>query len=153
MNTKFDAGAGPVEKTAAPTRHRVLQPAEPPPAETVKSAEPTAQEEPRPEWPLKIPLRKAIVIKDTTGDVREEIAELVFREPTAQDIIACGMPVVANYTQETITAQFDAGKMALMIARLSKVAPVYISAMDTRDFVNCATMLQQNFMPDWGKLL
>jgi hypothetical protein len=140
---------GPVEK---PKVHRVLpQTPEPAPEETKPEIKEDAP--PEPEWPLKVKLKKSIKIIDKAKDiVVQEVDVMEFREPTAQDIIACGVPVIVeNYRNGQVA--FDSEKMALMMARLSKLPIMYIQAMDPIDWINCATMLQRNFLPDWDRML
>jgi hypothetical protein len=150
MNTvvKPPSGTGPVEKPTV-HKHRVQQPAIP----LESSSEETSVELMPPAWPVRVPLAKPIYIKNAqNGQVIKTIEAMEFREPTAQDIITCGVPVIMiDYAQGTTS--FDAPKMAAMMSRLSKIPPNYIGAMDSRDFINCATMLQQNFLPDWGRML
>jgi Phage tail assembly chaperone proteins, E, or 41 or 14 len=163
MNTptmKAPSGAGPVEKERRVTR-AVVKPQQTDIEDIVNEQEweqsaKAAQDsvaEPKNPFPMTIKLKRPILIKDAkTGDVRNELATLTFREPTALDIIQVGMPVVIT-DYDTMATTFDAPKMASMMARLAKVPVVYISGMDPVDWVNCATMLQRNFLPDWERMI
>ena len=151
MNIRPNPDAGPVERQPVKT-HRVLQPQE---SEAPAATEPVqAESEPVPEWPVKVKLKKPIkLVKADTGEVLQQYDVIEFREPSAADIIAVGgSPVVVIDYREGIS-QFDAPKMAMMMARLSKIAPIYINTMDPVDWINCATRLQGNFLPDWERML
>jgi Phage tail assembly chaperone proteins, E, or 41 or 14 len=149
-------GAGPVEAPRMVPRHKVVVPGTNEPVDQEKLADATVNEQmtdAEATWPMKLKLKHPIVISDAkTKQVMQQIDVLELREPTAADIIACGVPVIVLDYQEGTTT-FDAPKMASMIARLSKIAPVYISLMNPVDFINVATMIQRNFLPDLGRLV
>jgi len=155
MNIRPNPDAGPVERPVK--QHRVLQPQVTvidDTATTNVQLETEVKQEIAPEWPVKVKLKKPIrLLKADTGEVLQQYDVMEFREPTAGDIIAVGGSPVVVLDYQQGTTQFDATKMAMMMARLSKIAPVYINSMDAVDFINCATMLQRNFLPDWGRML
>lgn len=159
MDTKVPpSGSGPVETPQRTVpRHRVVMPAVETQTEQAEQKEDQAIQEQIAEsetvWPMRLKLKHAIVITDVkTKQIVQQIDVLELREPTAADIIAVGVPVIVlDYVEGTTT--FDGPKMAAMIARLSKTAPMYISLMDPIDFINVATMLQKNFLPDLARLV
>lgn len=166
MNTQMKPppGSGPVERETRRVSRPIVRAQEPAreddsdivnekeweeAAEEAKNA--VAPE--KKQWPMTIKLKRPIQIKDArTQEVREEYATLTFREPTALDIVQVGMPVIIT-DYEAMSVVFDAPKMAAMMARLAKVPVVYITGMDPVDWVNCATMLQRNFLPDWERMI
>ena len=154
--TKPPPGSGPVEAPKAHKVHRVVQPSIADPGPTEEQQEEAIHKqvnEAESLWPMHLKLKRPIMIKDAkSGQVVQQVDVLELREPTAADIIACGVPVIVLDYQEG-TSTFDAPKMAMMIARLSKTPPIYINAMDPIDFINVATMIQRNFLPDLGRML
>jgi hypothetical protein len=109
---------------------------------------------PEPEWPLTVVLKKPINVKDKAKDVIiQTLSAIEFREPTAADVVAVGgNPVIVDWNDPS-KVTYDAPKMMLMMARLSKQPMTVLSVMGSRDFANCAMMLQRNFLPDLGALI
>lgn len=104
------------------------------------------------DWPLRIKLGRPIVVREKSTDkIVDQWDAIEFREPTAQDIVAAGVPVIV-VDHQTGQVTFDGDKMTTMMARLSKIPIAYIATMETRDWVNCATMLQRFFLPAWERL-
>lgn len=140
----------PVDTASADTPTAV-QPTDTEIAEAIIASE---DEAPQIEWPLKVALKKPIRIMDKAkGTITQVIEELEFREPTAGDIVAAGgNPVIVDWNDPS-KITYDAPKMLVMMARLSKQPMSVLSVMNTRDFANCAMMLQRNFIPDLGTLI
>lgn len=63
----------------------------------------------------------------------EELAELTFREPTAEDIIACGYPLQMSDGAATPIA----GAVARYISRLAGVPASSVKALSASDFNAC----------------
>ena len=121
--------------------------------------EPSVPPEPEPpklvdDWPLKIklmhkPVQKSALATDTVN-------ELIFREPTAGDIMRSGgNPVrveVAQVTGNEIVYNFviDDAKMIKLMANLSGILEPYLQKMDTRDYNSCAHRLRRFFIAEQG---
>lgn len=156
VNVRAPVGQGPIEAPKKPMHQpRVQMPLISEEVEEQKQEELVQTETVKAEavWPMRIKLGNPILLKDAkTQQVIQQIDVIELREPTAADIIACGVPVIIlDYEQFTTT--FDGPKMSAMIARLSKIAPPYITNMSPIDWINVATMLQRNFLPDWARML
>jgi Phage tail assembly chaperone proteins, E, or 41 or 14 len=116
-----------------------------------------APEPPKPpadEWPLVIklmhrPVQKSAIVTDT-------VDQLVFREPTAGDIMRSGgNPVrveVAQVTGNEIVYNFviDDSKMLRLMANLCGVLEPYLQKMDARDYNSCAHRLRRFFIAEQG---
>jgi Phage tail assembly chaperone proteins, E, or 41 or 14 len=130
-------------------------------AETVVYTEPPPElppaakaEEPLPDtWPMVVKLMHRPVQRSVAADT---VKELVFREPTARDIIrAGGNPVrveVADVTGNQVTYNFriDDAKMMRLMASLCGIVEPYLMEMDTRDYNSCAYRLQRFFIAEQG---
>jgi hypothetical protein len=92
-------------------------------------------------WPLHVKLKHRQIL----GNKRELLSEIVFREPTAADIIQCGNPVFMT----DAGARFDERKMTMMMAQLSGVIRPLLDSMHPRDWNSCAYRLFPFFLPDW----
>jgi hypothetical protein len=113
---------------------------------------PAARTEPDlPEWPLTIPLMHKPLMKGN-----EEINELIFREPTAMDIIRsggnpCRIEVVEQAGgQVTYSPVIDDAKMMRVMANLSGLLEPQLQKMDPRDYNSCAHRLRRFFLPEQG---
>jgi hypothetical protein len=95
---------------------------------------------------LRCPLRKPIMAYG------EEIAELVFREPTAMDIIRNGNPVNFEPWFDPPKLTFDAPKMSAMMSELAKVPLASIGKMSTQDWESAAWILAGFFVPVPGSV-
>lgn len=98
------------------------------------------------EWPITINLKKPIRDKDG-----EFINSIVFEEPTAGDIMECGVPCITDY--DTGLVHIKAPEMSKMMARLSKTPLPFIAKMDTVDWTTCSMRLRRFFLPDLERLL
>jgi Phage tail assembly chaperone proteins, E, or 41 or 14 len=105
-------------------------------------------------WPMVIKLMHRPVQK--SANVTDTISELVFREPTAGDIMRSGgNPVrveVAQVTGNEIVYNFviDDTKMMRLMANLSGVLEPYLQKMDSRDYNSCAHRLRRFFIAEQG---
>jgi tail assembly chaperone E/41/14-like protein len=125
------------------------------PVSVVKSPEqPAPVETPieEPEWPLTIPL----IHKQVQKKPGEFVKELVFREPTAGDLMrAGGNPCrveVIEISGGNITWQpiIDDAKMIRLMASLCGVLEPFLMQMDTRDYNSCSHRLRRFFLPEQG---
>lgn len=66
-----------------------------------------------------------------------EVGELVFREPTGEDIVACGYPLQMGDGVATPVA----GAIARYISRLGGVPPSAVKQMSGTDFNACMAAL------------
>jgi Phage tail assembly chaperone proteins, E, or 41 or 14 len=97
------------------------------------------------------PLRIPLVHKPVQAN-GEEIKELVFREPTGNDIINIGNPVnldIAALQNGEKKITFDGKIMSTMMATLAGVPPSTIKMMHTKDWNNAAWLLSGFFTPDF----
>jgi hypothetical protein len=92
-------------------------------------------------WPITVPL----LYKPIQNDKGDEIKSLTFHEPTAADINRVGNPIRLNWENEPI---IEERKMTAMMGALSRVQPVKLTALDPRDWNNCAWILKPFFLPD-----
>jgi Phage tail assembly chaperone proteins, E, or 41 or 14 len=125
------------------------------PVETqVPESTPASPPEPAEVWPLVIklmhkPVQKSAVATDTVN-------ELVFREPTAGDIVRSGgNPVrveVAQVTGNEVIYNFiiDDVKMMRLMANLCGVLEPFLQKMDSRDYNSCAHRLRRFFIAEQG---
>lgn len=95
---------------------------------------------------LRHPLQRPIPVFD------EEVAELVFREPTGKDILEVGNPVVLDMASEPPRVTHDERKMTAMIARLANVPPSSVGRLTPQDWVACAWLLTNFFVPAPGSV-
>lgn len=93
---------------------------------------------------ITVPLRKPV---QAYG---EERRQLVFREPTAADIMACGDPVQFDMAHDPPRPVFEPRAMSAMMAALATVPASAIAGMHPKDWKNCAWMLAGFFTPDLG---
>lgn len=105
-----------------------------------------------PEWPVVIKLMHK-PIRTPDGN---EVHDLIFREPTAMDIIRVGgnpcRIEIIELTGGMATFQplIDDRKMMAMMAQLSGVAEMLLQKMDPRDYNSCAHKLRRFFLPEQG---
>lgn len=138
MREGFVADSDPVDDEAATTTTAVAD-TEPPPLPEL------------PEWPLTIELLHKPIMKG-----REEIKELVFREPTAMDIIRSGgNPCRIEVTEQaggqvTYSPVIDDARMMRLMANLSGLLEPQLQKMDPRDYNSCAHRLRRFFLPEQG---
>jgi Phage tail assembly chaperone proteins, E, or 41 or 14 len=125
------------------------------PVEVQASPEPApAPPEPADQWPLVIKLMHKPVQKSAVST--DVISELVFREPTAGDIMRSGgNPVrveVAHVTGNEVIYNFiiDDIKMIRLMANLSGVLEPFLQKMDSRDYNSCAHRLRRFFIAEQG---
>jgi Phage tail assembly chaperone proteins, E, or 41 or 14 len=113
-----------------------------------------APEPPVDSWPLVIKLMHKPVQR--SANVTDTVTELVFREPTAGDIMRSGgNPVrveVAQVTGNEVIYNFniDDVKMIRLMANLSGILEPYLQKMDTRDYNSCAHRLRRFFIAEQG---
>ena len=80
----------------------------------------------------------------------EMVSELVFRKPTAGDMIQVGgNPVLIdmNALDPASTIRFDARLMGEMLSRLAGVPPSTIARLDTNDFAAACWRVSDFFLP------
>lgn len=105
------------------------------------------------EWPLIIKIMHK-PLRMPGDDI--DIHELVFREPTAGDIIrAGGNPCRIDIIElsgglATYQPVIDDRKMLTMMAMLSGVLEPVLQNIDTRDYNSCAHRLRRYFLPEQG---
>ena len=92
------------------------------------------------EWPITVKL-----LYKPIRNGKEQVHELVLREPRAGDINRYGNPIRINGEGEVV---IDERKMTYMIAALSGILPPFIEDMHPRDWNSCAYRLQRFFLPD-----
>ena len=121
----------------------------------VQAEQPAPAPEPqKDQWPLVIKLMHKPVQK--SANVTDTISELVFREPTAGDIMRSGgNPVrveVAQITGNEVVYNFiiDDTKMIKLMANLSGVLEPFLQRMDSRDYNSCAHRLRRFFIAEQG---
>lgn len=106
------------------------------------------------EWPLVIKLQHKPVQR--SANVTDTVNELVFREPTAGDIMRSGgNPVQVEIAQVTGTEiiynfRIDDLRMMRLMANLSGILEPYLQKMDTRDYNSCAHRLRRFFIAEQG---
>jgi len=117
----------------------------------VPTAPPPAVEAAAPEvpalrtGPTKVPLRKKV---EAWGKMVDEI---VFREPTAEDVVECGaFPCRLRWVGDGVYVDVDPKAMRAMMSRLAQVPPMTISMMHPADFMTASLSLQSFFLPDLG---
>lgn len=93
---------------------------------------------------LSITLRRPI---KSYGD---EVSVLIFREPSAADIVACGDPVLFDFSVEPPRTIFEPKAMSAMIATLATVPMSSVAKMHPKDWKNAAWTLAGFFTPDLG---
>lgn len=104
------------------------------------------------EWPIVIKLRH----KPIRGSGTEELHELVFREPTAADIMRSGgnpcRIEVVEVSSGMVTSRYviDDRRMLTLMANLCGVLEPNLQRMDPRDYNSCAYRLQRFFLPEQG---
>lgn len=81
-----------------------------------------------------------------------EVRELVFRKPTAGDILRIGNPVIFDPISDPPRLQFDERKMMNMLAVLAGVPPSTIAMLDPRDWISCAWGISPFFIPRPGAI-
>ena len=91
-------------------------------------------------WPLMVRLRQPII-----GNNREDLTQLVFREPRGHDINRWGNPVRIDSAGEVI---IDERKMTNMMAQLSGVLTPLLEQLSAGDWNTCAYTLRPFFLPD-----
>ena len=91
---------------------------------------------------ISVRLHRPIRALDKTKD------ELVFREPTARDLVECGTPVriIEGLDGKNIVDIIDE-RMQLMMARLSGTPRGSIAIMSVSDALNCYWALASFFIP------
>jgi len=125
----------PVDADEAVARPEPARPAPPPsPSELLDN-----------EWPITVRLMHKPVTVIRPGGVREEISELVFREPTGADINRLGNPVRVDLLGDV---HVDDRRMMEMMTALSGVMTPQLARMDTRDYCSCAYRLRIFFLPN-----
>lgn len=82
----------------------------------------------------------------------EPVTILRFREPTANDLILIGNPVIFDPISDPPKVTHDERRMSAMFARLAGIPPSSISLMSPRDWVTCAWGLTPFFVPVPGKI-
>lgn len=101
----------------------------------------TKNSEDRPQWPMKINLQKPVFVDGN------ETSELTLREPTASDIVGCGIPATLDFSGDVPQMKIAADAMTRMIAALAGTTPASLKKMDTRDWTNTAWSLAPFFLP------
>jgi hypothetical protein len=105
--------------------------------------EPSPAEQPDPlaqEWPITVKL-----LYKPIRNGKQEVHELVLREPRAGDINRYGNPIRINGDGDVV---LEERKMTYMIAALSGILPPFIEDMHPRDWNSVAYRLQRFFLPD-----
>jgi hypothetical protein len=145
MREGFVTEAAVAMEPPADTRQRRPQARQPEPPQQPtpppQPEQPSPPESPASEWPIVVKLRH----KSITGNKREQIDELIFREPTGSDIVRIGNPVYITATGEIM---FDERKMTAMMAQLSGVFPPLLDFLHPQDWNSCAYRLRRFFLPD-----
>jgi hypothetical protein len=77
----------------------------------------------------------------------EEVKQLVFRKPTADDLMSMGDEFPINIDWNTGIASVAPATMAKMMSRLAAVPPSTIKAMSAKDFSTAAHRLMFFFVP------
>jgi Phage tail assembly chaperone proteins, E, or 41 or 14 len=133
----------------APAPPLKARPAPPPPEPELESGESVQDSE----WPITIKLmHKPIFVPPGTEPVRE----LVFREPSAGDIVrAGGNPCRIEVVEmsgglATFQPIIDDKKMMLLMAVLTGIPDPFLQKMDPRDYNSAAHRLRRFFLPEQG---
>jgi hypothetical protein len=77
---------------------------------------------------------------------------LVFREPTARDLLSIGNPVIFDPISDPPKIMHDEKRMNAMLSALAGVPPSSIASLTTRDFITCAWGVTPFFVPVPGKI-
>jgi hypothetical protein len=109
------------------------QPSSPPPEAEPASKLNGGQAAP---WDGTIKLNKPV--PDGSGGM---VSELKFREPTGNDIVTAGLPVIPGVGLDPIA-------MNEMLARLAGVPPSTIKSMHAKDWTNATYKIWRFFLPD-----
>jgi hypothetical protein len=107
-----------------------------------------ADETTLPDGSRRVTLRKPIRELDAARKNIVNIDELIFREPTAEDIEIAGNPVMLD---DKLDVKWNEGKMSAMMARLAGVHLSSIRKIAASDWTNCAWAITPFFMPWFGK--
>jgi hypothetical protein len=81
----------------------------------------------------------------------KELHELVLREPTGEDMITIGNPVLLNMFVDPPVITYDMAKVAAMLAKLSNVPSSSIATMDTNDLAGACFVIAPFFVPKMRK--
>lgn len=113
---------------------------------------PESLDEPASEWPIIIKLlHKPLQIPG-----KDPMHELVFREPTAGDIISaggnpCRLEIIEmSGGLATYQPVIDDKKMLSLMAMLCNVPNPFLQRLDPRDYNSCAYKLRRFFHPEQG---
>jgi hypothetical protein len=82
----------------------------------------------------------------------ETVSVLIFREPTARDLLQIGNPVIFDPISDPPRVTHDERKMHAMLSLLGNVPPSSIAQLSPRDWVSCAWGLTPFFVPVPGKI-
>lgn len=105
-----------------------------------------ASEEKLPDGAVRVPLSRELKIPGKTGI--ESTKYLTFREPSAEDIEFCGLPVIIDSDGlGDPKVVFDTRSMNAMFARLSGIPLPFIRKMRGSDWTNCAWAVAPFFVP------
>lgn len=88
-----------------------------------------------------VTLSKSIPVFD------DKVSVLLFRKPTAADIIQIGNPVLFDPISDPPRVEHHAQRMTAMMARLSGVPASSLARMETDDWIACAWELSPFFIP------
>jgi hypothetical protein len=82
----------------------------------------------------------------------QTVTTLVFREPTARDLLSIGNPVIFDPISDPPKIMHDEKRMNQMLSALAGVPPSAIANLTTRDFITCAWGVTPFFVPVPGKI-
>ena len=82
----------------------------------------------------------------------QTVTVLVFREPTARDLLSIGNPVIFDPISDPPKIMHDEKRMNAMLSQLAGVPPSSIANLSTRDFITCAWGVTPFFVPVPGKI-
>ena len=113
------------------------------------TSEKAGTEERLPDGSIQVRLSRPIPVPDKNGIGSR--SDLVFREPTAEDVDQAGCPVTLDLDAGGETkVNFDEKKMTAMIARLSDVPLPFIRKMRANDWISCAWAIAPFSYPGHG---
>ncbi len=75
----------------------------------------------------------------------DEVTELRFREPTGEDIMACGSPIRIDALGSEVKIRYETEAMAAMMMRLAAAPASTFNKMPARDWESCAMQLAHRF--------
>lgn len=84
----------------------------------------------------------------------EELEEVKLREPTVNDFMRSGYPVLITISMDGgVTFAIDAQKMTPMISNIAGIPPSSVRMLKTSDYATLATWFASFFTPDWARLI